>query len=157
MRLVLAASILALASSFVAPVAHAADDEIIAVDFTELPKLWKRVGGSNTGELLFPPKYRAGCARFSFIVESNGEVSTIKVLGSFPDFEFGEVARKMVKRWRYEATPLNKDRMPAYTEYNMVFVAPHADRVLGSNRREKIDKAAVANQCMLRSMINPEG
>ena len=144
----LLAAVLLLATS----AALAADDEVIAVDYDDLPKLWKRVAGSNDGELIFPPKYRAGCARFSFIVEANGQVSTFKVLGSFPDFEFGEIARKTSKRWRYEPTTLNKDRTPAYTETTIVWVAPGADRVLGSNRREKIDPVAVRNQCMLASL-----
>lgn len=129
-----------------------ASDEVLSVSFENLPKVWKRVAGSDEGELRFPAKYRAGCARFSFIVESDGSVSSFKRLGTFPNFEFGDAAQAMVEGWRFEPTPLNAERLAAYTEHTVVFVAPSADRVIGSNRREKISPQAVANQCMFESL-----
>lgn len=132
--------------------AATASDEVLSVAFENLPKVWKRVAGRDFGEFDFPAKYRAGCARFSFIVETDGTVSSFKLLGTFPNFEFGEAAREMVADWRFEPMPLNAERLPAYTEHTVVFVAPSADRVIGSNRREKISPQRVANQCMLASM-----
>lgn len=145
------AAFLAAALLLAAP-AHAADDEVLSVTYENLPKVWTRVAGRDEGELRFPAKYRAGCARFSFIVEADGRTSSFQMLGTFPNFEFGDAAREMVEGWRFEPTPLNAERLPAYTEHTVVFVAPGADRVLGSNRREKISPRAVANQCMLDSM-----
>jgi hypothetical protein len=142
--------------SAVAVPSRAADDEILSVTFTELPKIWKRVAGTDEGELRFPAKYRAGCARFSFIVEADGTVSSFKRLGTFPNFEFADAAQGMVEGWRFEPTELNAERLPAYTEHTVVFVAPGADRVIGSNRREKISPQAVANQCMLDSLRRSE-
>jgi hypothetical protein len=130
---------------------RAADDEVLSVRFDELPKVWTRVAGRDEAELDFPAKYRAGCARFSFIVEADGRTSSFKLLGTFPNFEFGDGARDMVEGWRFEPTTLNAERLPAYTEHTVVFVAPGADRVIGSNRREKISPSAVALQCMLDS------
>lgn len=129
-----------------------ASDEVLSVAFENLPKVWRRVAGRDEGELRFPAKYRAGCARFSFIVEADGRTSSFKLLGTFPNFEFGDVAREMIEDWRFEPTALNAERLPAYTEHTMVFVAARADRVLGSNRREKISPQAVANQCMLDAL-----
>jgi hypothetical protein len=130
----------------------AAADEVLSVAFENLPKVWRRVAGRDEGELRFPAKFRAGCARFSFIVEADGRTSSFQLLGTFPNFEFGDAAREMVEDWRFEPTALNAERVPAYTEHTMVFVAPRADRVLGSNRREKISPQAVANQCMLDAL-----
>jgi hypothetical protein len=130
----------------------AASDDVLSVSFENLPKVWTRVAGRDEGELRFPAKYRAGCARFSFIVESDGSVSSFRRFGTFPNFEFADAAQAMVEGWRFEPTPLNAERLPAYTEHTVVFVAPSADRVIGSNRREKISPQAVANQCMLDSL-----
>lgn len=136
------------ATSLLAPVARAADDDILAVDYKDLPKLWTQVSGTVRGESDFPLKYRGGCARFSFIVEKNGQVSTIKMISAFPGSDFADIATRMIKRWRFEPTALNKARTPAYTEQIVVFVQPGAEKVLGSNRRAKIDKDAIAQQCM---------
>lgn len=137
---------------FASSTALGADDEIIAVGIDDLPKIWTRVAGNFNGDGIFPNRYRAGCARFSFIVEANGEVSSFKVLGTFPDSEFGEITRRVAKSWRFEPTALNKARTPAYTEHTIVWVKPGADKVLGSNRKAKISPDAVRNQCMLASM-----
>jgi hypothetical protein len=145
-------ALIALAILLVPASVRCAEDEVISVGYADLPKLWTQVRGNTRGDLVFPAKYRVGCARFSFIVEADGAVSTIKILGTFPDSEFGLVAERMLKQWRFEATALNAERTPAYTEHTMVWVAPGADRVLGSNRREKISPNRVANQCALASM-----
>jgi len=126
--------------------AGSADDDIIAVEYAELPKLWTQVGGDTPGESDFSLRYKAGCARLTFIVEASGTLSTIRILGTFPDDEFGDIAEGMLKSWRFEPTELNAERVPAFTEHTIVWVAPGAERPVG-NRSEKISPEAVAKEC----------
>jgi TonB family protein len=144
---------LTLAFALLTPAPARADsDDVLSMQYADLPKAWTRERGRDQGESMFPPKYRAGCARVSFIVERTGKISTIKVLGTYPDTIFGDVVRDMLKSWRFQPTAINAQRMPVYTEHTFVMVAPKADRVIGSNRREKISPTRVANQCALDSL-----
>lgn len=130
----------------------AADDDLIAVAYENLPKLWTRVAGSTTNTAAIMHTYRAGCARFSFVVEKNGEVSSFRVLGAWPESAYGDVAAKLVRFWRFEPTALNKQRLPVYTEHTLVWIEPGYERPLGTNTRAKVDRDGIAAQCMLVSM-----
>ena len=129
--------------------AHASDDDIIAVQYSDLPKLWRQVAGKTEAPPMVTRDYRAGCARFSFIVEQNGGVSTFKVLGTFPEPEYGDMARKLVEHWRFEPTALNRQAVPAYTEHTLVWVSTGLEQPLGTHLREPFDRDGLAAQCMV--------
>ena len=132
--------------------AWAQDDEILAINADDLPKLWTRTGGSDQGDLFGRIKYRAGCASVGYIVESNGTPSSIKVLRSWPDLGFGAATEDMVRSWRFEPTRGNPKRLAVYTVQLFVLTIPGAAMDTGSRIKKTIDAEAVAQQCAVESV-----
>jgi TonB family protein len=132
--------------------AAADDDEVLAINPQDLPKLWTKTSGAREGEAFRGLKYRAGCAAVGFIVEPNGKLNDIKVLRAWPDAGFGDAAIDMYKSWRFEPTTMNKDRMAVYTIHTVIFQVPGAEKVLGSNRRARLDPDAIAARCAVDSV-----
>lgn len=51
-----------------------------------------------------------GCATVSFVVEANGNTSTIKVQRVVPDGDFGKIARSIASGLHFEPTAFNSGR-----------------------------------------------
>ena len=132
--------------------ARASEDEILAINAVDLPKLWTKTSGVSVGEALGRMKYRAGCAAVSYIVESTGVMSSIKVLRSWPDSGFGIATENMLKAWRFEPTAANRARQPVYTVELFLMTIPGAEMDTGSRIKKKIDPDAIAGYCAVESM-----
>jgi hypothetical protein len=130
----------------------AQDDEILAIQAADLPKLWTKSRGDDEGEYYGRLKYRAGCATVSWIVESDGTISTIKVLKAWPNEQFGEVTSHMLREWRYEPTAGNPTRQAVYLVDTFISTIAQADRELGSNIKRTIDLKEIASHCAIRGV-----
>ncbi len=132
--------------------ASAQSDEILAIQAEDLPKVWTRTRGDSEGEYYGRLKYRAGCATVSYIIESNGVTSTLKVLKAWPNEQFGEVTSDMLREWRFEPTAGNPRREAVYLVQTFTSAISQAGDELGSHLKRKIDPQQIANNCVIRGV-----
>jgi TonB family protein len=88
----------------------------------------------------------------SFIVESNGRVSSIKVLRAWPAVDFGNAAERMMKTWQFEPTRGNPRRQAIYTIRTFTFTTPSYDNELGTHRKKKVDLEKVFESCAIKEL-----
>lgn len=132
--------------------AAAADDEVLAIRESDVPKLWTLKKGRSTADVFGELGYRAGCASFSYIIESNGKVSSIRVLRAWPDTQFGDMAAQLAKSRSYEPTRGNKNRQAIFTLGLITFTVPGYESEVGTHMKKKVDLDEVARACAVSEL-----
>lgn len=128
------------------------DDEVLAISPDDVPKLWTLVKKDPQIRLDNPSKYRAGCASFAYIIESNGKTNGVSVMRAWPDNEFGDAVARYVRRWRFEPTAANKAKQPIYTVQLYTLTLEGAEKELGSHIAPKVDTEELAKLCAVKSL-----
>lgn len=128
------------------------DDEVLAISPDDVPKLWTLVKKDPKIRLDNPSKYRAGCASFAYIIESNGKTNGVSVMRAWPDDDFGDAVARYVRRWRFEPTAANKSKQPIYTVQLYTLTLDGTDSELGSHIKPKVDTEELAKLCAVKSL-----
>jgi TonB family protein len=113
----------ALVLAVIAAVATA-EDELLLLEPADVTKLWTPVQEVLHLRESEPFRFDQGCAAVSFVIESDGRTSNVKVLRSVPHRSVGRLAREAVRRTRYEPSARNEARTPVFTYITVTFRPP---------------------------------
>jgi TonB family protein len=128
------------------------NDEVLAINPADVGKLWTLGRGDREAETFGDTGYRAGCASLSYIIESSGRVSSIKVLRAWPAVDFGNAAARMMKTWQFEPTRNNAQRQAIYTIHTFTFTTPSYEGEVGTHRKPKVDLEKVFESCAIKEV-----
>jgi hypothetical protein len=127
------------------------DDEVLAISASDVPKLWKLVR-KDPQIRVNQTKYRAGCASFGYIIESNGKTNGVSIMRAWPDPEFGDAVQKYVRRWRFEPTVNNPKKQAIYTVQLYTLIMEGTETDTGTHIPAKINEEELAKLCEVKSM-----
>ncbi len=96
------------------------DDEnaqIEVVEWEDVPNYWVVKWGSRRGMFEKAKRSKGGCVVIGFIIESDGNSSSHRIIGSFPDDALDEVMLDYVQRAHFKPAKSNVSNMPVYTVF----------------------------------------
>lgn len=82
-----------------------------------------------------------GCVSVAMIIDTNGNTSNLKLVGSFPDNALDEAAIDMFSRAHFEPAKSNQDRKPIFTVFTW-----NAVPSVSINNRKKNDNDELAKK-----------
>jgi len=99
-----------------------ADDELAVenglieiVEWGDVPDYWIVDWGKVPRAFEKAKRSKGGCVAISFIIESDGNTSLHKIVGSFPDDALDEVIIEQIRRTSFKPTTSNMDKKPVFT------------------------------------------